>query len=467
MKNKYLIIGLAVGTILSSCSDFLDREPSTELPAEGSITTLFNLQNTVNGVGYAIVQGRMTYGGEYTLYADMLSGDFKVIKDYGQSSAIAMYTITQHDALPDYGYYYFYNALANANQALENVPNIICTEDEKATLNDLHGQLLAWRGLLHFDLARMFCHIPSTVSNLDEPNSGLVISDQVFEPSYKGTRSTLKQTYDQIITDFTDAMKLIGKDKNLGYLNYWACLTLRARAYLYLGKYDLALADAKEVIASSPYSLYTMAEYADVWDKQGTSEAILELLVTDNYNAQRNSPGYYTSSTGYPECGFNPDSELFQYLINTEDDVRSRLISDETSTKVGGYYPAKYPGRSGSIYVNNPKIIRLSEVYLIAAESAYYLSDETAAAEYVNELRRNRIANYADVASVTLDDILFEYEKELFAENQIAFAYWRNKRSIQPSMITSAINYDNDRTILPIPQGEIDLNPDLKQNPGY
>lgn len=467
MKNIYLMFGITAGLFLSSCSSFLEREPSTELPAVGSITTLFNLQNTVNGVGYYLTQERMTYGGEFTLYADLLSGDFKVARDYGQASPISRYTMTQHDVLPDNGYHYFYNALANANQALANIPYVTCTEDEKATLDDLHGQLLAWRALLHFDLARMFCRIPSTVTNTEEANSGLVISDRVFEPGYKGTRATLKQTYEQIVNDFTEAMTLVGKKQNLGCLNYWACLALRARAYLYMGQYDKALADAKEVITNSPYLLYSREEYAEVWGKEGTKEAIFELLITDNYNAQRNSPGYYTSSSGYPECAFNEESALFKYLSSNGDDVRSLLISDETQSSVPGFYPAKYPGRNGAIYVNNPKIIRLSEIYLIAAEAAYYTGEEAAAVTYINDLRRSRINNYTDVETITLDGILFEYEKELFAENQIAFAYWRNKRSIQPSMITSAINYDNYRTILPIPQREIDLNTDLKQNPEY
>lgn len=470
MKNKYLAVGLAIGLFFSSCSDFLDKTPSTSLPDNEAITSLFDLQNAVNGIGYLLSEDRMTYSADFAIYADLKAGDFKVIKDYGQASSISFYTITKHDAMPDNAYYYFYKALANVNKALAYIDQVSYTSDEKASYDDLHGELLAWRGLLHFDLARMFCHIPTTVSDLNQENSGLVLSTEVYAPDYKGVRSTLKQTYDQIIKDLTDALPLLSKKKHNGYLNYWSAMALRARAYLYYGKNDLALKDAKEVIANSPYSLYTIAEYPNVWGQEFTSESLFELEITDNYNAQRNSAGYYTDASGYPECGFNVKGELYKYLVANSSDVRSKLIKDQSSPSykdAAGFYPDKYPGRNGSIYVNNPKIIRLSEVYLIAAEASFHLTDGTAAAPYINAIREKRISGYTDVNSVILNDILFEYKVELFAENQIAFALWRNKESVHPSMIQDEITYDDYRTIMPIPQSEIDQNSLLIQNPKY
>ena len=65
--------------------------------------------------------------------------------------------------------------------------------------------------------------------------------------------------------------------------------------------------------------------------------------------------------------------------------------------------------------MNNPKVIRLSEVYLIAAEAALKsINDNGAsAAEYINTLRKNRITGYEEVSTVTLDDILTERRLEL------------------------------------------------------
>ena len=462
MKKIYLALSLFAGLALTSCN--LDESPATSLPVDDAITSETDLKNAVNGVGYVLSEDRMLYASEFGLYADLLTNDFTVIKDNGQSSPISGYTLTKHDALPEYAYCYMYKALANANLALKYSDAL----PESATVKELRGQLYAWRALLHFDLARMFAHIPTTVADVNAPASGIVVSTQVQPNNFKGTRSTLKQTYDQIIEDFTEAIKLMDKEtkKANGYFNYYAALALRARAYLYMGENEKALADAKEVIADGGYELYSIKDYPTVWAQEGTSESIFELLITSNYNPQRNGIGYYTDASGYAECGFNTTGKLYTYLTEHADDVRSKLIKvgKVSKTAADSYYPAKYPGREG-IYVNNPKIIRLSEVYLIAAEASVKLNKDDAAS-YINAIERNRVTGYQDVASVTIDDVIFEYEKELFAENQIAFAYWRNKKSVT-NRLKNVINYDNDRTILPIPQRERDYNPALEQNHGY
>ncbi len=156
-------------------------------------------------------------------------------------------------------------------------------------------------------------------------------------------------------------------------------------------------------------------------------------------------------------------------MKDNPDDVRSKMIKEQSVASVAGthFFPAKYPGRGGQIYVNNPKIIRLSEVYLIAAEAELKGNNNgAAAAEYINAIEQNRIEGYVDVDAVTIDDVIFEYEKEFFAENQIAFAYWRNQKSVT-NQVGAVVNYNDNKTILPIPQREIDYDPSLVQNPGY
>jgi len=464
MKKIYLVFGLAAGLTLSSCS--LDTEPSTSLGEKVAITTESDLQYAVNGVAYLLTEDRMLYSSEFGIYADLLTNEFKIVKDYGQSSPIARYTITQNDELPDNAYYFMYKAIANCNKALELSAGLEETDEVK----NLKGQLYAWRGLLHFDLARLFAHIPTAVDDVNAANSGIVLSIDVKKPDFKGDRSTLAETYKRIIDDLTMAMSLMPADvdNGVGYFNYYAALAVRARANLYAGNYAEALKDAKEVIDNGGYELYTTSNYDKVWAQEGTSESIFELLITSNYNAQRYSLGYYCDATGYPEAALADNGKVLTYLKATPADVRSHMIKEQTVKGVTGtqYFPAKYPGRDG-LYVNNPKIIRLSEMYLIAAEAELKgNNDGAAAAVYINELEKNRVEGYTDVATVTIDDIIFEYEKEFFAENQIAFAFWRNKQSVT-NQVNAVINYNDNKTIMPIPQREIDFYPSLVQNPGY
>ena len=171
MKKIYLTLGIVTGLALTSCSDFLDKEPSTALPEEEAIETVGDLQNAVNGVTYFISGERGTYGAEFTLYADLLTNEFAVIRSNNQSVPISSYNLTKYDELATNPYRVFYGAIANINKALE-----ISTGISDSEVTNLQGQLYAWRGLLHFDLARLYAHIPSTVANTSEANSGIPVS---------------------------------------------------------------------------------------------------------------------------------------------------------------------------------------------------------------------------------------------------------------------------------------------------
>lgn len=438
----------------------------TSLDTDDAITTMTDLRNAVNGIAYSMSTSRLTYGADFAVLADLLGSDFAPVGNNNQIAPAARYQLTKNDDVPYYAYFYYYRALARINSVLSAVDNVSYKASEESTFKDYKGQLYAWRAMLHFDLARMFCNAPTASSDVNAANSGIVLSTAVYAPGYVAPRTTLVQTYTQILNDYEEALSLLSKEKNNGYINYWAALALRSRVHLYNGDNANALKDANEVIESNVYSLYTIDNYSEVWLQQYTSESIFELTITASYNAQRNSAGFYCDATGYGECGFVAgENTLLEYLQNTPSDVRSKLVKVQTEGANPGTYPAKYPGRDG-LYVNNPKIIRLSEVYLIAAEAALK-SGNSAAASYMNELRKNRITDYVDVTSVTIDDILEERRVELFAEGANAWDYWRNKKSVN-NFAVQTVNYDDYRTVFPIPQKEIDIAPGiLIQNPKY
>jgi hypothetical protein len=139
--------------------------------------------------------------------------------------------------------------------------------------------------------------------------------------------------------------------------------------------------------------------------------------------------------------------------------------------------------KGGTASATNIKVIRLSEVYLIAAEAAFNLPtpDKVKAAQYLNEIRKRAPALApATDATVTIDMIADERSKELFAEGHRFFDMMRWNKSIEfnddfifPAVIISHREKIIDRTfyktILPIPQNEIDANPAIaeQQNPNY
>jgi hypothetical protein len=327
------------------------------------------------------------------------------------------------------------------------------------------------RGLFHFHLAVYFAPIPTSGS----PNTnGIVLSDKVFDIDYIGKRASLDDTYEFIVSDFTKAIESgLNKERNTGHLNYWAALALRARANLYRGEYAAALADAQEVMSDSPYKLSTIENYTSMWSREGADEVLFEYLQTDVYNAQRYSPGYYTSPLGYSEYGVS--EAFYNWLMLNPLDVRSKMVANcmqapesEPDYHVG-YYPLKYPGNAGAsvaVYASNIRVVRLSEMYLIAAEAALKTGEE--AAGYMNRLRANRIEGYVDVTSVTLDDILDERRKELFLEGD---RWYELKRNGRPEFWAAKDGYKRTTRrfmyTFPLPIQDVELVDGLIQNPGY
>ena len=435
------------------------------MTTDTAITSVADLSNAVNGAYYVATYGTMlTMASELAIYADLTGPDSYQPSSSGQNaSRIAQFSLTPADTYNIY--YYLYAALANVNNAIEKGKML---EDSQGAAPYI-AELYTLRGMYHFHLAVLFAPIPTSGSS---NRMGLVLSDKVFDIGYIGERASLDDTYAFIVNDLTNAIETgLNKDRKTGHANYWTALGMRARAYLYWGKYEEALADCKEIIAQSPYTLYEIGDYAGVWSVQGASEMIMEYLQTDTYNAQRYAPGYYTSPKGYSEYGVNRG--FYEWLTSDMNDVRGSMVADFNVIPEGesdyhpGYYPLKYPGNSGTsvpMYVNNIKVMRLSEIYLIAAEAALKTGGD--AVSYINTLRSNRIKGYLNVDSLTLQEILDERRKELFAEGHIAFDFWRNGMSVNTSL--GEIGPDDYRTVLPLPEEEINMaKGKLTQNPGY
>ena len=465
--------------IITSCENFLDQMPSIALPAEEAIKNIEDLQTAVNGA-YARLNSFDYYSGDFFPLGDLRGDDmtFNSELNANQISPLARY---QYDKNSSYVVNFWsaaYVTSGRINDILSISENIILESYEEERYNNLIGQLYALRALCHFDLARMFCQLPTALHDeitMDSPDSGIPISDRVFEVDYKPVRNTLRQTYDFILADFDRAIERLdpspSKIESYGYINIWAAKALKARVQLYLGNYTQALSLAEDVINNagpSGYRLAEVIEYYNMWDSVSQPEFLFEVATTLVYNAQRNSLGYYADPEGYGE--FAVTNDFATWLLSFSTDIRSLMVSiKQNSQKKGrGYYCNKYPGRDNNLYVNNPKVIRMAEVYLIAAEAALNIKDQTKADQYLNELRRKRLVVQAEITNVTLNNILDERKKELFAEGQRSWDVWRNKGSlINKNFSFDAIAYDNYRTLLAIPQRETDISEGLVQNPGW
>jgi len=483
MKTLYYLAALLMAGILSSCEDFLVENPSFALPADESIETVTDLQNAVNGVYSRMShQPGVTasfYAGDYIVLGDIRGDDMTYNKEINanQISPVARF---QYDKNSTFALNFWsapYVSIGRINDILSVTDNIVVETGEEDTFLDLVGQLYALRALCHFDLVRMFAQLPTALHDgvtMDSPD-GIPISDRVFPVDHKPVRNTLQEVYNFILDDFDEAILRLNETPSIttsyGYINIWAAKALKARAQLYLGEYSDALATAEEVIngaGPSGYRLAEIMEYTNIWDLVTQPEFLFEIITNLTYNAQRNSIGYYTDPNGYGE--FALTDAFYTYMISDPSDIRAYMAVEKQSDEGTGrgYYPLKYPGREESLYVNNARVIRMAEVYLIAAEAAFHDGDNDKAVQYLSDLQSKRMVNPPALTTVTLDDIMTERRKELFAEGHRSWDVWRNRLSlINADFNPQPVNYDNYRTLIAIPQRETDISQDLKQNPNW
>ncbi|MFO7823416.1 MAG: RagB/SusD family nutrient uptake outer membrane protein, partial [Cyclobacterium sp.] len=116
----------------------------------------------------------------------------------------------------------------------------------------------------------------------------------------------------------------------------------------------------------------------------------------------------------------------------------------------------------------NVKVIRLAEMYLTRAETNFREGTSVGATplEDIN-LIRTRV-NLPEKNSLTLEEILMERKLELAHEGHFIHDVKRTRGEIQDNNSNDLqYDYDDPRLVLPIPQREMDANPELVQNPGY
>ncbi len=486
MKRINILLTILLTTGLLSCKDFLDVKPNNFGDSKTSIQNVNDAKVMMNGLLRNMISTNY-YGRDFFMYADAKGGDLTI---FMQGRGLdGLYTFNHSKTTGSYSTFWteIYNAILQANNLLENIQRIDASGTD-AGFNSYKGQALTARAIMHFDLVRLYGKSYSdNKASYGVPN---VITTLPYDA--QPLRATVEENYKQILDDLKAAAPLLGKTRSNGYINYYVNLAMQARVYLYMEDYANALKAAQEIIAvpASLYRLYTNPEWVPSWAAQFGAESIFELVVSPNEGDLLSaSLGFYLrrAQHGAPTAlgWFMASTPFLDRLRQDPADVRWGIMSnDETSaTRPGAVYKysgstdLKGDGKSTSTAVNI-KVIRLSEIYLIAAEAALNI-DKNLAAGYLNAIRK-RAPNLpaATAANITLDMILEERSKELLGEGQRFFDMMRLNKTITYDDAFGGLTISNRpltvnrtfyKTILPISQDEINANPGIaaQQNPGY
>jgi hypothetical protein len=467
-KFKYIVYFIAM-FVCTSCNDWLDVEPETSVDEKKLFSTEQGFKDAMAGV-YADMASSSLYGQTLSFgFLDIIAQqyDYETVNNsYGNYYRLADY---------DYEYNSNKNRITaiwnNMYSVIAEINNILLWIEKngnvmsETTRQQIKGQCYVTRAYLHFDLLRLFAPdvklspaekaIPYVTTFGVESTERSTVS-QVIE-KVKGDISNAKEELKKggimDVIPYEIADKLFEADRYIAVANYYAAEALLARVLLAEGKYSDAQQAAQNVIDSEKFRLVNADASFNV-----PTESLDLLLNDEQIFALRNKAIFDYSENlhlGKSENGVTSGAALpLTSDINgiydaINDDVRlANWIQASTN------YMTKYNKTIEKFY---PKqvLIKLSEMYLIVAESQMRAGDPNAL-ETLNQMRRSRItnANISDKSSITEDELIEEMRREFLGEGQMFFQYKRLNTPIRN--ILKEVPANNTIFVLPIPEGEIE-----------
>lgn len=469
-RLKYLLVCLGI-LHLTSCQNWFDVSPKSNVKAEDLFARESGFRDVLTGV-YSLLSSTQLYGQQLTFgYVDVLAQYYSITnndheyietKDYNYKEPYdksVLETIWSRQ----------YKAIANLNAMLMFIDDNRTVFSEDAVYQIYKGEALALRGMLHFDLLRLYA--PSPV--MGEDRKAIPYLESYTNLAQR--QCTVSEVLDKVIRDLEDARNLMREVDPYGpnyeklmqtyrdhpllrlrvkHLNYYATTALLARVQLYAGNKEAALAATKEIIGNSgdnPVAPFTLTTSASTSNPLFNTEILFNLeeeKMSDNidvfFGESVVENGITKSSTALGISATGLDG-LFAAQDPSDNDYRNTLWFQEAPDNQNFSLLSKY-----STETKMP-MIRLSEVYYIAAECAD--SDGLA---YLNKLRTHRgLAELPEVDDLQME-IYKEYCKEFFGEGQV-FYYYKRLGLTSIGVLRTVVIDPETVYVLPLPDNELDF----------
>lgn len=486
MKLKYNLIAIALlGFSFSSCSDFLEQNPQTDLSENDFYKTADDILSTVNGV-YSSLQEGDIYGNWYVFgeipsdnTRNQLSGSVTTQNEFDQ-----FYIDTQNSMIANF-WKAAYKVINRTNTVLGRIDGIEINT-ELANRYKLECKFI--RALMYFNLVRVYGDVP------------LVLKEISISESYDILREPKENVYNQIIADLKEAQDLPVSYSTAedGRATQGAAKALLANVYMTLHKYAEAETILAEIINSGQYSLLentpgslNIDGYKNVFSpvNHNSKEGIFEIqFLKGGYGEGSNYANNFapensgTNVVAVGGTGGNNIPEMDIYNAYEEGDLRR-----DFSMSLGYYDNRKNNEWVESRYVckfmdvpyqnndasNNYPVIRYADVILMYAEALNQNGKTAEACKYLNMTRRRgfgyQTTETSPVDLQTTDKAQFalmveqERRVELAFENHRWFDLIRTGRAVEV-MKSKGFSLNETNLICPIPQKQIDVNPKLTQN---
>ena len=343
----------------------------------------------------------------------------------------------------------------------------------------------------------MKCFCKAYESDAEAANELGVILTRHYQGNEEMKRASLKDSYQFILDDLDRAAELLALDKdydpatdgalfnNAVYFNEYTVYALRARVALYMKNWEDAVKYSSKVIDSGYYLLSSCTQnytstatyYKYMWTNDNATEIIFKVGFTvDSYGGRLGQIFF-----NYDFSSIRPDYVPAEWVINLYDNndlrVSTFFQSYQTGYSHGLSWPLliKYFGnesfvKENILHVCMPKVLRLSEQYLIRAEAYVNQAnpDYGRAGKDITTLRTARYTTYggstALSASNAMKVIKEERVKELYMEGFRLhdLKRWHDgfERKPQAQSLENGsklkVEADDPLFVWPIPQHELD-----------
>ncbi|WP_164975304.1 RagB/SusD family nutrient uptake outer membrane protein [Lutibacter sp. HS1-25] len=482
IKNSFKI--LVCMLVFISCEEYLDVQPDDKYIEEIVFSKEISIQNAINGI-YMKMTEIDSYGGQLTMSTvDVLAQRYNAYSDSHKYYDLAHYNYNQTSIKEDFDAIWtnMYVRILEINNTIEKL-EINDANIPLERLNVLKGEMIGLRAMLHFDLLRLFGPIYSvnpSAKSLPYQNSTsteikpLLPASEFIENILEDLTLSINYLNDDPVKEYGKIAIPEQDDDTSGFegtsfyryrnlrFNYFAAKALQARVHLYAGNNLEANAAAKEVIDEGT-KWFNWVDLNDVIapgtnspDRIFSSEVLFSLYNSNLYNRQAT---FFGSSLVNSEILAPLPTRLDATFNQNTNDIRYhssswKLPSD--GSKTFKTFLKFSEVQSGDSFIYMQPLIRMSEMYFIAAETSV---DINVATDFLNAVRLHRGIPNLDPANIDIDtELLNAYKREFYGEGQLFYFYKRKNMSAieNGSVETGDVPMSEATYVLPLPESETD-----------
>ncbi|MCL3779351.1 RagB/SusD family nutrient uptake outer membrane protein [Prolixibacteraceae bacterium JC049] len=500
--NRFLLLLVLLSSILISCESMLEIKPEDSKVREEFWHVKEDVEASIIGC-YDGIKGQL-----YTMFCwGEIRGELVEVRSSDASvNSFNLHFINQTMGLTKWNG--FYSNINRANTVIKFAPVAFESDDtySKTELGYDLGECLTLKALNYFYLVRSFKELPYTSepsendkqNYLLKPLSGEQVVDSILKDLHVAEKLVRHNYNDR---DFEDVNLLPAYNK--GRITLSTVHALMTDVYLFKNDYANALKYANLVLSNNDYKLLDGENWYEMFSPGNSSEGIFELQFSTKYKYTNDLQKWFSDSEGGSQTFMNRLNQSTGTYKLWEGDDEEDLYEEDLRGQYNTYRAEekdviwKYSGsstdqddyRTSSDRDQNWIFYRLADVVLMKAEALNRLGRSDEAVVELLKVR-NRAGYeeegivYASVKDLELM-ILDERGRELAFEGKRWFDLVRiSRRNNDPNILARRIAeatfgfgggqssilarlVDPDSWYLPIHQSELELNPNLKQNPYY